>query len=204
MKDYSPRVTLGLPGDSAAARVEALQAIEAILSDPGLQMSASSEIPESIDLKALCTGTAPSEGERLKGLSAMCLTALTSDGYRVSMQAGVRAGAVSGVMEVVFFSLATEAGAYDVEEIGVNNIVKYYPELAEWRFEELLRNPEANHELTCLAISAMIGINLERAKEYARSLNGNYFGNPNIQGLCEYALKLEEAPPPKTFTETRS
>ena len=116
-----------MPNDSTPARVEALQAIEAILSDPGLQISASSEIPESIDLKALCTGTAPSDGDRLKGLSAMCLTALTADGYHVAMDAGVRVGPVSKVMKAVCFSLATEAGAYDVERIGVSNIVKSYP-----------------------------------------------------------------------------
>lgn len=191
-----------MPNNSTPARVEALQAIEAILSDPGLHIATSLEIPKSINLQALSIGSAPSDGDRLKGLSAMCLTALTADGYHVAMDAGVRVGPVSKVMKVVCFSLATEAGAYDVEGIGVNNIVKYYPELAEWRLEELLRNPEVNPKLTCLAIRAMLGINLERAKEYALSLNGNYFGNPNIQGLCEFALKLDEASPPKTFTAT--
>lgn len=203
-QDKSKGVTPTGEGVVGPARVEALQAIEAILSDPGLQISASSEIPESVDLEALCTGSAPSDGERLKGLSAMCLTALTADGYRVSMQAGVRVGPVSKVMKVVCFSLASEAGAYDVERIGLGNVVGGYPELAEWRLEELLRNPEVNNKLTRLAISAMIGINLERAKEYALSLKGNYFGSPNIQGLCEYALNLKEPLPRETFTPTLS
>ena len=57
MQDHSHKKKSDIPDELAPARVEALQAIEAILSDSGLQISTSSEIPESIDLKPSVSAT---------------------------------------------------------------------------------------------------------------------------------------------------
>ena len=191
-----------LEGARGPAHVERARAIEAILSDPAMHISRGDELPASIECKNLLSGTSVDESERVTGLSAMCLTALTADIYRASMQSCAQVDAVSRVLGPVSFALASEAGAYDVEFIGIGNIIQRYPEIAAWRLGEVLKNPEVNQSLTLLAMNGLIGIDLELAKYYARSYNGNYFGNPNIESRCEDALERKEPLPQESFTPT--